>query len=124
MVKKTGRGRRERGHCASVGTTYQVLVYADIDPLTGRELRLTALTTDAAEAERIPARFRAQVDEQSHARTKATFRAAMAAWIRVHEIEETLLSVRGVSNPLTRYPLRRSGERGTHVEQGLHLLER
>ena len=34
-------------------------------------------------------RFRAQVDEQRHARTKASFRVAMQAGPRVHEIEET-----------------------------------
>jgi hypothetical protein len=64
-------------------------MYAGVDPLTGRELRLTESTTDEAEAKRILKRFRAQVDEQSHARTKATFRAAMEAWLRVHDIEET-----------------------------------
>ena len=66
-----------------------MLVYAGVDPLTGKEHRLTASTTDEAEAKRILKRFRAQVEEQSHARTKATFRTAMEAWLRVHELEET-----------------------------------
>ena len=88
MVKKVAGGR-ERGHIRRRGNSYQVLMYAGVDPLTGRELRLTESTTDEAEAKRILKRFRAQVDEQSHARTKATFRAAMEAWLRVHDIEET-----------------------------------
>lgn len=81
--------RRQRGHVRRRGNSYQVLVYAGIDPLTGKELGLTASTTDEAEAYRILKRLSAQVDEQSHARTKATFRAAMEAWLRVHEIEDT-----------------------------------
>ncbi len=88
MANKVGAGR-ERGHIRRRGNSYQVLVYAGVDPLTGKELRLTESTTDEAEAKRILKRFRAQVDEQSHARTKATFRAAMEAWLRVHELEET-----------------------------------
>ena len=88
MAKKVGNGR-QRGHIRKRGNSYQVLMYAGIDPLTGKELRLTASTTDEAEAHRILKRFRAQVDEQSRARTKATFRAAMEAWLRVHDIEET-----------------------------------
>ncbi|HZA18877.1 MAG TPA: site-specific integrase, partial [Pseudonocardiaceae bacterium] len=88
MVKKVAGGR-ERGHIRRRGNSYQVLMYAGVDPLTGRELRLTESTTDEAEAKRILKRYRAQVDEQSHARTKATFRAAMEAWLRVHDIEET-----------------------------------
>ncbi len=71
------------------GNSYQVLVYAGTDPLTGKELRLTESTTDEAEAYRVLRRLSAQVDEQTHARTKATFRAAMEAWLRVHEVEDT-----------------------------------
>ncbi len=64
-------------------------MYAGVDPLTGRELRLTESTTDEAKAKEILKRFRAQVDEQRHARTRASFRVAMEAWLRVHDIEET-----------------------------------
>ena len=88
VVKKVGRAR-ERGHIRKRGNSYQVLMYAGIDPLTGRELRLNESTTDEAKAREILKRFRAQVDEQSHARTRGTFRAAMEAWLLVHEIEES-----------------------------------
>ena len=67
----------------------QVVVYVGLDPLTGRRLYLRESTTDEAEARRILTRLRAQVDEQRHAKTNASFSAAMDAWLRVHAIEES-----------------------------------
>lgn len=87
MVKKLAGGR-ERGHIRQRGNSFQVLMYAGVDPLTGRELRLTESTSDEAEAQRILNRFRAQVDTQQNARTKATLCAAIDAWLRIHEVEE------------------------------------
>lgn len=81
MVKKVAGGR-ERGHIRRRGNSFQVLMYAGVDPLTGRELRLTESTSDEAEAKRILNRFRAQVDAQQNARTKATLGAAIDAWLR------------------------------------------
>jgi integrase len=66
-----------------------VSVYAGLDPLTGRRLYLRESTADEAEARRILTRLRARVDEQRHAKTNATFRTAMDAWLRTHEVEET-----------------------------------
>jgi len=60
-----------------------------VDPLTGRKLYLRESTTDEAEAQRILRRLTAQVDEQRHAKTNASFRTAMEAWLRTHEVEET-----------------------------------
>src|ERR671917_1766107 len=88
MVKKKLGGGRERGHIRRRGNSFQVLMYAGVDPLTGRELRLTESTSDEAEAKRILNRFRAQVDAQQNARTKATLGAAIDAWLRIHEVEE------------------------------------
>ena len=68
-----------------------MLLYAGVDPLTGRELRMVESTTDRAEATRILNRMRAQVEAQQHARTRATLGAALDAWLRVHEAEETTL---------------------------------
>jgi integrase len=65
-----------------------VLVYAGLDPLTGRRLYLSESTTDEAEAKRILNRFRAEVDAQQNARTKATLGAAIDAWLRIHEVED------------------------------------
>jgi hypothetical protein len=71
------------------GKSFQVVVYAGVDPLTGRRLRLCESTTDEAEAQRILRRLTAQVDQQRHARTNAAFRTAMDPWLRTHEVEET-----------------------------------
>ena len=71
------------------GKSFQVIVYAGHDPLTGKPLRLRESTTDEAEARRILRRLSAQIDEQRHAKTNASFRVAMEAWLRTHEIEET-----------------------------------
>jgi integrase len=64
-------------------------VYAGLDPLTGRRLYLRESTADEAEARRILRRLTTQVDGQRHARTNASFRVAMDAWLRTHEVEET-----------------------------------
>jgi hypothetical protein len=71
------------------GDSFQVVVYAAIDPLTGRKLHLRESTNDEAEAQRILRRLTAQVDQQRHAKTNATFQTATDAWLRTHEVEET-----------------------------------
>ena len=71
------------------GNSFQVIVYAGKDPLTGRDLRLRESTTDEAEARSILRRLTAQVDEERHAKTNASFRTAMLTWLRTHEVEET-----------------------------------
>ncbi|WP_308283120.1 tyrosine-type recombinase/integrase [Pseudonocardia nigra] len=88
MAKKISTGR-SRGHIRQRGNSFQVLVYAGNDPLTGKEIRLTASAKTEAEAKAILKRFRAQVDEQRQAKTNATFRVAMDAWLRTHDVEET-----------------------------------
>lgn len=87
MAKDAGK-RRERGSIRKRGNSLQVLVYAGLDPLTGQRLYLSESTTDEAEAKRILNRFRAEVDAQQNARTKATLGAGMDAWLRIHEVEE------------------------------------
>jgi len=103
MAERVSTGRA-RGHIRKRGNSYQVLMYAGIDPLTGKELRLTKSTTDEAKAKEILRRFRAQVDEQTHARTKATFRAAVDSWLRVHEIEEVTRATYEAYARLYLYP--------------------
>jgi integrase len=89
MARSTGSAPRPRGNIRRRGASYQVRVYAGIDPLTGRQLYLTGSTTDAREARKILTRLQAQVDEQRNARTNATLGTALDAWLRVHEVEET-----------------------------------
>jgi len=81
-----GTNKRERGMIRQRGNSYQVIVYAGIDPVTGGRLYLRESAPDETAAKRARTRLCAQVDEQRHAKTKATFRAAMQKWLRVHEI--------------------------------------
>jgi integrase len=85
------RMRRQRGTIRQRGQSFQVTVYAGLDPLTGKRMFLSESTTDAAEAERIRKRLVAQVDDQRGPRTSTTFGSALAAWLRTHEAEETTL---------------------------------
>jgi integrase len=66
-------------------------MYAGTDPLTGRELRLVASTTDEGEAHRILNRMRADVEARENARTRATLGAALDKWLEVHEAEQSTL---------------------------------
>jgi len=68
-----------------------VLVYAGVDPLTGKDHYLTESTRDEAEAQRILTKLLNSVDEQRNPRTKATLGAAVESWLRTHEAEETTL---------------------------------
>jgi integrase len=88
-VAKVAGKTRQRGSIRRRGNSLQVLVYAGVDPLTGQRMYLSDSTTDEAEAERILTRLLAQVDEQRHAKTRATFRAAMTEWLQLHEVEES-----------------------------------
>jgi LmbE family N-acetylglucosaminyl deacetylase len=65
------------------GRSYQVIVFAGYDPLTGRELRLRESTTNEAEAQRILRRLTAQVDEQRYVDITDTFDRKIAA-LRAH----------------------------------------
>jgi integrase len=80
VATKASKGR-PRGHIRRRGNSYQVLVYAGIDPITGRMFYLTESTTDRAEAERILNRMRAEVEAQQNARTRATLGTALDAWL-------------------------------------------
>src|SRR6266516_4507835 len=83
----TGGNRRQRGSVRRRGNSYQVSVYSGLDPLTGRRMYETDSTTSPKEVESIRARLITLVDQQRHARTKATFRTTMEAWLKIHEVE-------------------------------------
>jgi integrase len=79
--------RRQRGYIRKRGNSYQVLVYAGTDPLTGKAHYLTESSPTEAKASQALTRLLAQVDGQRNARTKATLGVALDAWLRVHEVE-------------------------------------
>jgi integrase len=69
-----------------------VLVFAGIDPVTGKRNYLTESTRDAKEADRILTRLLAQVDEQNHPRTKTTLADTIDAWLNVHDADANTLA--------------------------------
>ena len=71
------------------GRSYQVIVFAGPRPADRPRVADPALDTDEAEAKRILRKLTAQVDEQRHPKTNASFRTTMEAWLRTHEVEET-----------------------------------
>lgn len=91
MPRTSGKPRRARGHIRRRGGSSQVLVYAGIDPLTGKDHYLTESTSDEAQAQKVLTRLLSQVDERRNPRTKATLGAALESWLRTHEAEETTL---------------------------------
>ena len=86
--KAAATSRRPRGHVRKRGNSYQVLVYAGTDPVTRKARYLTESTKDEREVDRIMRRLITEVDEERHAKTKATLGAAVDAWLAVHEAEE------------------------------------
>jgi hypothetical protein len=53
MAQTSAKGRRARGHIRRRGGSFQVLVYAGTDPLTGKPNYLTESTRDEAQAQKI-----------------------------------------------------------------------
>lgn len=86
-------GGRPRGTIRDRGKSFQVVVYAGLDPVTGRRLYLRETAASRSEAERALRRLTGQVDEERHAKTQATFRTAMESWLRTHEIDESTKSL-------------------------------
>lgn len=82
---------RPRGSIRRRGNSYQVRVYAGIDPVTGRANYLTQSASSQKEADKALRRLAAEVDEQRNARTKATLTTAVDAWLRIHEAEANTL---------------------------------
>lgn len=80
--------RRTRGHVRRRGNSFQVLVYAGTDPVTGRARYLTESTKDEKQTDAIMRRLLTEVDEHRNVRTTATLAVAIDAWLRVHEVEE------------------------------------
>jgi integrase len=87
-MAKAAAERRPKGSIRKRGDTYQVRVYAGVDPVTGKPRYVTETARDEKEAERVQRRLLTEVDDQRHARTNATLGAAIDAWLRVHEAEE------------------------------------
>jgi integrase len=87
----TGRRKRVRGTIRKRGNSYQVVVYAGVDPLTGKENYLYESSLDRREAERICTQLVAKVEAQRSTATRETLSYALDAWLEVHEGEVTTI---------------------------------
>lgn len=88
MAKKPSESRAE-GMIRRRGESFQAVLDAGIDPVTGREVYLRGSSTDEREAGQLLRKFRAQVAEQRHATTRASLRTTIEAWLETHEMEES-----------------------------------
>jgi integrase len=97
-VEVDGSARqRERGHVRRRGNSLQVLVYAGVDPLTGRDRYLTETVRiepgkdgerrARQQAAKIRTRLLADVDGARAARTSTTLERAVTAWLGIVELE-------------------------------------
>jgi integrase len=68
-----------------------VIVYAGVDPVTGKDVRLTESTRDPSKVEEIRTRLLARVDLQRTAATMATLGYTLDEWLIVHEAKESTL---------------------------------
>jgi len=73
------------------GGSHQVLVYAGVDPVTGKDSYLSESTRDEKKIPEIRSRLLAKVDRQRSAATKATLEYTLNAWFDVHDVEESTL---------------------------------
>lgn len=83
--------KRPRGSVRKRGNSYNIRVYAGVDPVTGDPSYVTESTTDEAQVEVIQTRLQAEVDRQRHARTNATLGYVIETWLDQHDGEETTL---------------------------------
>ena len=88
MPKNPSKARAE-GMIRRRGNSFQAILFAGTDPVTGRQLYLRGSSTDAAEAKKILRQFKAQVAEQRHAKTRASLGSAIVSWLETHELEES-----------------------------------
>lgn len=74
------------------GGSYEAVVYAGIDPLTGKKVHLSESHTDPQSAEKARIRLVAKVDAQRSTATRETLGYALDAWLEVHEGEATTIA--------------------------------
>ncbi|WP_180890964.1 hypothetical protein [Haloechinothrix aidingensis] len=123
MARRANGRSSSRGTIERRGNSLRVKVYAGVDPLTGRRLYLSEPTTDEKEAERILNRFRAQVDEQCSAQTRADVRVAIGEWLKVHELDDSTREAYRIYARKYIYPaLGRTGQHGLGARPRAVLL--
>src|SRR3981081_1444875 len=85
---------RRRGNVSQRGNSLQVRVFAGVDPVTGKDVYLTASVqgTDKAaqrKADKALTRLMSQVDQQRAASSSVPFGYTINEWLRTAELEES-----------------------------------
>jgi integrase len=113
VASKAGRGHRQRGFVRRRGNSFEVVVYAGTDPLTGKDRYLSRSTRDQREVDKIRTALLAQVDQQRAPATRATLSHTLDAWLEMHEAEASTPTATGgtssapSSQHLVKYPSQR-----------------
>jgi hypothetical protein len=100
------------------GGTYQVRISAGYDPVTGRQLMLSgSADTDAAVLVRD--RLRAQVRDNTAARTNVTLGYLLDEWLSGHQVEDTTQA--SYRNPRELHQMRKKPQatRSTRQRSGV-----
>ncbi|WP_228554681.1 tyrosine-type recombinase/integrase [Catenulispora pinisilvae] len=85
------KGKRERGSIRPRGNSFEVRVYAGLDPLTKTPIYLTGTAPTYPEAEKLRTKFLAQVDENRHPRSNVSFVAVLENYLTTLAAEEHTL---------------------------------
>ena len=82
--------RRNRGYVEQRGSgSYRAVIYAGIDPLTGKERYLRESARTRKEAQAALARLQTKVDEKRHPRTSTTVGELLDQWMEVSNHDES-----------------------------------
>jgi integrase len=84
------RRRRPRGHIEELRSgRFRAIVYAGVDPLTGKQRYLKELADSYSDAELVLTRLQSRVDENRHPKSAITVGQAIARWLDVAHLEDT-----------------------------------
>jgi len=84
------RRRRSRGHVEQLPSgNFRAIVYAGVDPLTGKQRYLKETRSTRSRAEVALTRLQAEVDEDRHPQTDITVRQALRQWLEVADLADT-----------------------------------
>jgi hypothetical protein len=82
--------RRPRGHIETLRSgSFRAIVYAGVDPLTGRGHQLKGTYKTREEAEKALTRMQHQVDTRQAPKSAITVGEAMEQWLEIAALEET-----------------------------------
>ena len=90
IVPLMARRRRARGHIEELPSgSFRAIVYAGVDPFTGRSRYLRETAKDYPAAEVALTKLQRQVDEDRHPKSAITVRKAIQQWLEVAKLEDT-----------------------------------